>query len=136
MMIINDHSIIIISVCARASAKAIAKLRATIVITIVITINGPDHLSDLKDLDDSIFLSESKCYSIFLHLGGLCHPLCSVRCNTNQLILYKVYKDNHLFVCVYLMINFVLDSSTYACHQKDSKLAYLVSEQLSCEHYF
>ena len=130
MMIINDHSIIIISVCAKAIAKAIAKL----CITPVITINGSDHLSDLKGL------SESKCYSIFLHLGGeaarLCHPLCSVRCNTNQLILYKVYKDNHLFVCVCPMINFVLDSSTYACHQKDSKLAYLVSEQLNCEHYF
>ena len=28
----------------------------TPVITPVITINGPDHLSDLKDLDDSIFL--------------------------------------------------------------------------------
>ena len=122
MMIINDviTNIIIMVVCG----------------TPVITINGPDHLSDLKAVDDSIFLSESKCYSIFLHLGGLCHPLYSVRCNTNQLILYKVYKDNHLFVCVYPMINFVLDSSTYACYQKDSKLAYLVSKQLSCEHYF
>ena len=29
MMIINDHSIIIISVCARASARASAKLRVT-----------------------------------------------------------------------------------------------------------
>ena len=47
MMIINDHSIIIISVCA--------KLRITPVITIVITKSGPDHLSDLKGLDDSIF---------------------------------------------------------------------------------
>ena len=95
-----------------------------------------DHLSDLKGLDDSIFLSESKCYSIFLHPELVCHPLCSVRRNTSQLILYKVCKGNHLFVCVYPMINFVLDSSTYACHQKDSKLAYLVSEQLVCEHYF
>ena len=46
-------------------AKAIAKLRVTPVITpvitIVITTNGPDHLSDLKAVDDSIFLSESKC---------------------------------------------------------------------------
>ena len=122
--------------CVKAIAKLCVTPVITPVITIVITINGPDHLSDLKAVDDSIFLSESKCYSIFLHLGGLCHPLCSVRCNTNQLILYKVYKDNDLFVCVYPMINFVLDSSTYACHQKDSKLAYLVSEQLSCEHYF
>ena len=73
MMIINDHSIIIISVCAKAIAKAIAKL----CITPVITINGPDHLSDLKGLDDSIFLSESKCYSIFLHLGGEAARLCS-----------------------------------------------------------
>ena len=103
---------------------------------VCVTINGPDHLSDLKAVDDSIFLSESKCYSIFLHPELACHPLCSVRCNTNQLILYKVYKDNHLFVCVYPMINFVLDSSTVFCHQKDSKLAYLVSEQFSCEHYF
>ena len=134
MMIINEviTNVIIMGVCA----KAIAKLRVTPVITpvitIVITINGPDHLSDLKAVDDSIFLSESKCYSIFLH-HSIHH---SVRCNTNQLILYKIYKDNHLFMCVYLMINFVLDSSTYACHQKDSKLAYLVSEQLSCEHFF
>ena len=53
--------------CVKAIAKAIAKLCVTPVITIVITINGPDHLSDLKAVDDSIFLSESKCYSIFLH---------------------------------------------------------------------
>ena len=123
--------------------KAIAKL----CVTIVITINGPDHLSDLKGLDDSIFLSESKCYNIFLHLGGLCHPLCSVRCNTNQLISNNIYKDNMIqgqydtrtittlyVVRVCPMINFVLDSSTHACHQKDSKLVYLVSEQLGCEH--
>ena len=50
--------IIIISVC----------------VTPVIIINEPDHLSDLKDLDDSIFLSESKCYSIFLHPELACHP--------------------------------------------------------------
>ena len=58
--------------CVKAIAKAIAKLCVTIVITPVITpvitINGPDHLSDLKGLDDSIFLSESKCYIILLHL--------------------------------------------------------------------
>ena len=94
MMIINDISNY--KRCVKAIAKAIAKL----CVTIVITINGPDHLSDLKAVDDSIFLSESKCYSIFLHPELACHPLCSVRCNTSQLILYKIYKDNHLFVCL------------------------------------
>ena len=80
-MIINDHSIIIISVCVKAIAKAIAKLRVTpiilpvitSVIIQIITINGLDHLSDLKAVDDSIFLSESKCYSIFLHPELACH---------------------------------------------------------------
>ena len=33
MMIINDHSIIIISVCARASAKAIARASAKLRVT-------------------------------------------------------------------------------------------------------
>ena len=122
--------------CVKALAKAIAKAIAKLCVTIVITINVPDHLSDLKAVDDSIFLSESKCYSIFLHPELACHPLCSVRCNTNQLISNNIYKDNHHFVRVCPMINFVLDSSTHACHQKDSKLAYLVSEQLGCEHYF
>ena len=120
--------------CVKAIAKLCVTIVITPVVTSVITINGPDHLSDLKGLDDSIFLSESKCYNIFLHLGGLCHPLCSVRCNTNQLISNNIYKDNHHFVRVCPMINFVLDSSTHACHQKDSKLVYLVSEQLGCEH--
>ena len=99
-------------------------------VTPVITISGPDHLSDLKGLDDSIFLSESKCYKIFLHHS--IHHL--ILYNTNQLISNNIFKDNHLFVCVHPMINFVLDLSTHACHQKDSKLAYLVSEQLGCEH--
>ena len=58
MMIINDHSIFIISVC----------------VTPVITKNGPDHLSDLKAVVDSIFLSESKYYSTFLHPVLACHP--------------------------------------------------------------
>ena len=91
----------------------------------------PDHLSVLKPVDDLIFLSESKCYSIFLHPGGeaaralqpfqlvLCN-LCSIRYNTNQLISNNIYKDNRFFVCVYPMANFVLDLSTHrdACHQK------------------
>ena len=97
-----------------------------------VTINGPDHLSDLRDLDDSIFLLESKCYSIFLH--PQMYHLCSILYNTNQLIPNNIYKDNRLSGCVYPMINFVLDLSTHACHQKDSKLAYLASEQLNCEY--
>ena len=44
------------------------------IISFAITINGPDHLSDLKAVGDSIFLSESKCYSIFLHPELACHP--------------------------------------------------------------
>ena len=54
-----------------------------------VTKNGPDHLSDLKAVDGLYFLSESKCYSIFLHLGGeaarACQPfnLCSILYNTN-----------------------------------------------------
>ena len=67
------------------------------------------------------------------------HPfhLCSILYNTNQLNsnnIYNIYKDNHLSGCVYPMINFVLDLSTHACHQKDSKLVYLAFEQLNCEH--
>ena len=83
----------------------------------------PDHLSDLKDLDDSICLSETKSYSTFLHPGGACHPfhLCSILYNTNQLISNNMYKDNRLSGCAYPMINFVLDLSTHACHhRKDS----------------
>ena len=101
-------------------------------ITPVITINGLGHLSDLEGLDDSIFLPESKCYSIFLHSELACHPLCSILYNTNQLISNNFYKDNHLAGCVCPMINFVLDLSTHACHQKDSKLVCFVSPHLVC----
>ena len=103
-----------------------------------VTKNGPDHLSDLKAVDGLYFLSESKCYSIFLHLGGeaarACHPfsLCSILYNTNQLISNNIYKDNRLSGCVYPMINFVLDLITHACHQKDSKLVCFVSPHLVC----
>ena len=76
-----------------------------IIMGVCVTINGPDHLSDLKAVDDSIFLSESKCYSIFLHPEGeaarTCHPLCSVRCNTNQLI-YTKYTRTITFLCVFI----------------------------------
>ena len=98
----------------------------------VIIKDVPDHSSDLKNLDDSIFLSVSKCYSIFLHPGGACHPfhLCSILYNTNQIISNKIYKDNHLSGCVYPMIKFVLGLSTHACHQKDSKLLCFVSPHL------
>ena len=91
-----------------------------------VTINGPDHLTDLKAVDDSSFLWESKCYSIFLHPGGTYHPfhLCSILYNTNPIISNNIYKENRLSGCVYPMINFVLDLSTNACHQKDSKLVY------------
>ena len=53
-----------------------------------VTINGPDHLSDLKDFDHSIFISESNCFSLFLHPGGTYPPfhLFSILYNTNQLI--------------------------------------------------
>ena len=96
--------------------------------------NGPDHLSDLKAVDDLDFLSESKCYSIFLH--PLMYHFQLVRCNTNQLISNNIYKDNRPSGCVCPMINFVLDLSTHACDQKDSKLAYLASEQFNCVHHF
>ena len=107
---------------------------------IIIIKDVPDHLSDIKSVAASIFLSEFKYYSIFLHPTGeaartyhMFH-LCSILYNTNQLISNIIYKDNHHFVHVYPMINFVLDLSTHACHQKDSKLADLASEQLNYEH--
>ena len=82
----------------------------------------PHHLSDLKDPDDSIFLSESKCYSIFLHLF---YKFQLILYNTNQLISNNIYKDNRFSGCVYPI--FVLDLSTHACHQKDSKIVCFVS---------
>ena len=92
----------------------------------------PNHLPDLGDLDDSIFLSESKCYSMFFHLF---YNFQFILYNTNQLTSNNVYKDNRLSGCIFLMINFVLDlMSTLFYHQKDSKLAYLASEQFDCEH--
>ena len=97
---------------------------------VIIIKDVPDQLSDLKAVNDSIFLSESKCYSIFLHHS--IHHL--ILYNTNPLISNNIYKDNHHFVRVYPMINFVFDLSTHACHQKDSKLVCFVSEQLNCEH--
>ena len=97
---------------------------------IIIIKDVPNHLSDLKAIDDSIFLSECKCYSIFLHHS--IHHL--ILYNTNSLISNNIYKDNHLSGCVYPIINFVLDLSKHTCYQKDSKLVCFVSEQLNCEH--
>ena len=77
------------------------------------------------------FFSESKRYSIILHLF---YNFQLFLYNTNQLISNNIYKDNRHFVRVYPMINFVLDLSRHACHQKDPKLVYLASEQLNCEH--
>ena len=57
----------------------------------------PDHLSNSKAVDDLIFLSESKCYSMFLHRS--IHY--SIFYDTNQLISNSFYKDNHLF-CVFI----------------------------------
>ena len=75
------------------------------------------------------FLSESKWYSIFLHLF---YNFQLILYNTNQLISNKIYKDNHLSGCVYTMINFVFDLSTLFYHQKDSKLVCFVSPHLVC----
>ena len=67
----NNHAIII------KSLFLIKKIKQQIYCvndnSIIIT-GVPDHLSDLKGLDDSIFLSESKCYSTFLHPELACHP--------------------------------------------------------------
>ena len=38
----------------------------------------------------------------------------------------NIHKDNRLFECVYPVVTFVLDLSTYAYHQKDSKLVCFV----------
>ena len=93
-------------------------------------------LIDLKAVDGLDFLSESKFYTIFLHPGGALHLfyLLLFPYKTNQLISNNIYKDNRLFGCVSTMINFVLDLSTQDCEQKDSKVAYLASEQLNSEH--
>ena len=66
----------------------------------------PDHSSDSKAVDGLDFLSEFKRYSIFLYLF---YNFQLFPYNTNQLISINIYKDNRLFVCVYPMINFVLD---------------------------
>ena len=89
-----------------------------------------DHFSDLKADDDLDFLLNTKPLSIILHHSVHRSNLY----NTNQLISLNIYKDNHFFVCIFPMVNFVLDLSAHACHQKDSKLAYLVSEQLNGAH--
>ena len=86
----------------------------------------PDHLSDLKAVDGSDFLSDTKCYSIFLHP----FYLLLIIYNSDQLISNKIYKNNGLPGCVFHIINIVLGLSTLFHHQKDSKLAYLASEQL------
>ena len=109
-------------------------LRKKFIIYYIIIKEVPDHLSDLGDLDDSIFLSESKCYSIFLHLFHYFHLNLY---NTNHIISTNKYKDNRFSLSgkrqSLPMINFVLDFSTYVYHQKDSKQVYLASEQLKCE---
>ena len=89
----------------------------------------PDHLSELKAVVGLDFLSESKCYSIFLHLF---YNFQLFPYNTNQFISNNIYMDNRLSGCVYLMINNVLDLSTLFYHQKDSKQAYLASVQINC----
>ena len=76
----------------------------------------PDHLSGLKAVDGLGFRSESKCYSIFLHLF---YNFQLFSYYTNQLISIKIYKDNRLSGCVYPMISFVLDLTTLFYHQKD-----------------
>ena len=86
----------------------------------------PDHLSVLKAVGDLDFLLNTKYLRKYLH-HSITH---SILYNTNQLVSNNIYRDNHHFVRVYPMINFVLDSSAHACYQKDSKLAYLASEQL------
>ena len=74
-----------------------------------------DHLSVLKDLDELTFLSNTKHSNIFFPLF---YNFQLILYNTNQLIPNKIYKGNRLFVCVYPMVNFVLDLYTNVYRQK------------------
>ena len=78
-----------------------------------------DHLSVLKVVDVSGFVSNTKHFIKFLHRF---HNFQLIFYNTNQLISNKISKGNCLVVWVYPMVNFVMDLSTYAYRQKDSKL--------------
>ena len=82
-----------------------------------------DHLLVLKAVDGLIFLSNTKYSSIFFHLFYNFQFL-----QTSD----SIDMDNRLVVCVYPMVNFVLDLSTYAYHQKDSKLVCFLFQPSQC----
>ena len=83
----------------------------------------PDHLSVLGAVDGLILLPNTKHLSIFPHMFyNFQSILHAIKVETSN----NIDTDDRPVVCVYLMVNFVLDLSTYAYHQKDSNLVCFV----------
>ena len=75
-----------------------------------------DHLSVLKAVDGLDLLLNTMCINDILTLFYFQLFLCDTKVKTSN----NIDMGNRLVVCVYLMVNVLLDSSTHTYHQKDS----------------
>ena len=75
-----------------------------------------DHSSVLKAVDGLDLLLNTMCINDILTLFYFQLIICDTKVKTSN----NIDMGNRLVVCVYLMVNVLLDSSTHTYHQKDS----------------